>query len=74
MVLFLERGSSFGYQNLVVDFTNLIEMKKYKESVVNITHATLKYPALRKQRQRIQNKERKKKVDQFDFLFCRVSE
>ena len=43
LVLFLERGSSFGYQNLVVDFTNLIEMKKYKESVVmDITHATQK--------------------------------
>ena len=43
LVLFLERGSSFGYQKLVVDFTNLIEMKRYKESVVmDITHATQK--------------------------------
>ena len=40
-VLLLERGNSFGYQNLVVDFTNIIAMKEYQQLVVmDITHAT----------------------------------
>ena len=42
-VLLLERGNSFGYQTLVVDFTNILEMKKYQQLVVlDITHATQK--------------------------------
>lgn len=42
-VLLLERGNSFGYQNLVVDFTNIIEMKKYNQLVIlDITHSTQK--------------------------------
>lgn len=43
-VLLLERGNSFGYQNLVVDFSNVLEMKKYQQLVVmDITHATQKF-------------------------------
>lgn len=42
-VLLLERGTSFGYQDLVVDFTNILAMKKYQQLVVmDITHATQK--------------------------------
>ena len=49
-ILLLERGNSFGYQNLVVDYRNLLEMKKYQQLVVmDITHATQTPASLGKQ-------------------------
>lgn len=42
-ILICERGSSFGYNNLVVDMTGLVEMRKYKVPVVfDATHAVQK--------------------------------
>lgn len=39
-VILCERGTTFGYNNLVVDFRNLIEMKKKNHAVVfDATHA-----------------------------------
>lgn len=39
-VTLVERGSNFGYNNLVVDFRNLVEMKKQGHAVVfDATHA-----------------------------------
>lgn len=42
-ILLTERGNTFGYNNLVVDMTNLIEMKKYGYPVVfDATHSVQK--------------------------------
>lgn len=42
-VLLCERGTSFGYHNLIVDFTGLIEMRKYGAPVVfDATHSVQK--------------------------------
>jgi len=42
-VLLCERGTSFGYHNLIVDFTGLIEMRKYGVPVVfDATHSVQK--------------------------------
>ncbi len=42
-VLLCERGTSFGYHNLVVDFTGIIEMRKYGAPVVfDATHSVQK--------------------------------
>lgn len=39
-VTLVERGTNFGYNNLVVDFRNLVEMRKYNNAVVfDATHA-----------------------------------
>ena len=49
-ILLLERGNSFGYQNLVVDYRNILEMKKYQQLVVmDITHSTQTPASLGKQ-------------------------
>lgn len=43
LIMLTERGSMFGYNNLVVDFTNLVEMKRLGYPVVmDVTHATQK--------------------------------
>lgn len=43
LIMFTERGSMFGYNNLVVDFTNLVEMRKLGYPVVmDVTHSTQK--------------------------------
>lgn len=42
-ILLCERGSSFGYNNLVVDMTSLVEMKKYGYPIVfDATHSVQK--------------------------------
>ncbi|MDR6121905.1 2-dehydro-3-deoxyphosphooctonate aldolase (KDO 8-P synthase) [Bacillus sp. SLBN-46] len=42
-ILLCERGNSFGYNNLVVDMTNIIEMKKFGYPVVfDATHSVQK--------------------------------
>lgn len=42
-ILLCERGNTFGYNNLVVDMTNIIEMKKYGYPVVfDATHSVQK--------------------------------
>ena len=42
-IILIERGNFFGYHNLVVDFSNLIKMKKYNQLVVlDVTHSTQK--------------------------------
>ena len=42
-VLLCERGSSFGYNNLVVDMTGLVEMRQYGYPVVfDATHSVQK--------------------------------
>ncbi|MGQ4665889.1 3-deoxy-8-phosphooctulonate synthase [Metabacillus halosaccharovorans] len=42
-ILLCERGNTFGYNNLVVDMTNLIDMKKYGYPVVfDATHSVQK--------------------------------
>lgn len=42
-ILLTERGNSFGYGNLVVDFRNIIEMKAFGYPVVmDVTHSTQK--------------------------------
>lgn len=39
-VILVERGTNFGYNNLVVDFRNLVEMRKYGNAVVfDATHS-----------------------------------
>ncbi|MES2615149.1 MAG: 3-deoxy-8-phosphooctulonate synthase [Bdellovibrionota bacterium] len=39
-VILVERGTNFGYNNLVVDFRNLVDMKKFGNAVVfDATHA-----------------------------------
>jgi len=38
-VLLTERGSSFGYHNLVVDFRSLLIMKQYGKTVFDATHS-----------------------------------
>jgi 2-dehydro-3-deoxyphosphooctonate aldolase (KDO 8-P synthase) len=39
-VILVERGTNFGYNNLVVDFRNLVEMRKHGNAVVfDATHA-----------------------------------
>jgi len=46
-IILTERGNMFGYNNLVVDFTNIIEMKKFGFPVVmDVTHSTQKPGAL----------------------------
>lgn len=46
-IILTERGNMFGYNNLVVDFTNIIEMKKLGFPVVmDVTHSTQKPGAL----------------------------
>jgi 2-dehydro-3-deoxyphosphooctonate aldolase (KDO 8-P synthase) len=43
LIMLTERGSMFGYNNLVVDFTNLVEMRKLGYPVVmDVTHSTQK--------------------------------
>lgn len=40
-ILLTERGTSFGYNNLVVDFRNIVDMMKYDLPVVfDLTHST----------------------------------
>ena len=40
-VLLTERGTMFGYNNLVVDFRNMIDMQKYNLPIVfDVTHST----------------------------------
>lgn len=42
-ILLTERGNSFGYGNLVVDFRNIVEMKAFGYPVVmDVTHSTQK--------------------------------
>lgn len=42
-IILTERGTMFGYNNLIVDFTNIIEMKKLGYPVVmDVTHSTQK--------------------------------
>ncbi len=42
-IILTERGNSFGYANLVVDFRNIIEMKSFGYPVVmDVTHSTQK--------------------------------
>ena len=42
-IMLTERGSMFGYNSLVVDFTNIVEMKKFGYPVVmDVTHSTQK--------------------------------
>jgi 2-dehydro-3-deoxyphosphooctonate aldolase (KDO 8-P synthase) len=42
-ILLCERGNTFGYNNLVVDMTNIIEMKKFEYPVVfDATHSVQK--------------------------------
>ena len=39
----IERGNIFGYNNLVVDFTNILEMKKFSDQVImDCTHSVQK--------------------------------
>ena len=38
-VLITERGSTFGYQDLVVDFRGIPKMKKYAPVILDITHS-----------------------------------
>jgi 2-dehydro-3-deoxyphosphooctonate aldolase (KDO 8-P synthase) len=39
----IERGNMFGYNNLVVDFTNILEMKKFSDQVImDCTHSVQK--------------------------------
>ncbi len=39
----IERGNMFGYNNLVVDFTNILEMKKFSNQVImDCTHSVQK--------------------------------
>ncbi|MFM2338672.1 MAG: hypothetical protein RL115_1865 [Bacteroidota bacterium] len=38
-VLLCERGTTFGYQDLVVDYRNIPVMKKYAPVVMDVTHA-----------------------------------
>lgn len=38
-VILTERGTMFGYENLVVDFTSLPLMKTYAPTVLDVTHA-----------------------------------
>jgi 2-dehydro-3-deoxyphosphooctonate aldolase (KDO 8-P synthase) len=38
-VLLCERGTTFGYQDLVVDYRNIPAMKKYAPVVMDVTHA-----------------------------------
>ncbi len=46
-IMLTERGSMFGYGNLVVDFRNLIDMQKFNVPVVmDLTHSTQKPGAL----------------------------
>jgi len=43
LIMLTERGSMFGYNNLVVDFTNIVEMKKFGYPVImDVTHSTQK--------------------------------
>lgn len=41
-VLLTERGSCFGYHNLIVDFTSLPKMKKYAPVIFDATHSVQK--------------------------------
>jgi len=42
-ILLTERGSMFGYNNLVVDYRNLVDMKQFGYPVVmDVTHSTQK--------------------------------
>ena len=46
-VMLTERGSMFGYGNLVVDFRNLIDMQSFNVPVImDLTHSTQKPGAL----------------------------
>ena len=46
-VMLTERGTMFGYGNLVVDFRNLIDMQKFNVPVImDLTHSTQKPGAL----------------------------
>jgi 2-dehydro-3-deoxyphosphooctonate aldolase (KDO 8-P synthase) len=39
----MERGNIFGYNNLIVDFTNILEMKKFCNQVImDCTHSVQK--------------------------------
>ena len=38
-VLITERGSMFGYQDLVVDFRNIPKMKVYAPVILDVTHS-----------------------------------
>jgi 2-dehydro-3-deoxyphosphooctonate aldolase (KDO 8-P synthase) len=43
LIMLTERGTMFGYNNLVVDFTNLVEMRRLGYPVVmDVTHSTQK--------------------------------
>ena len=39
-IFLIERGNSFGYNDLVVDFTNIVTMKKFANVIMDCTHAT----------------------------------
>ena len=41
-VLITERGSMFGYQDLVVDFRNIPKMKVYAPVILDVTHSLQK--------------------------------
>lgn len=46
-VMLCERGTSFGYNTLVVDMTGLVEMKKFGYPVILMQHILFKSPAAR---------------------------
>lgn len=46
-VMLCERGTSFGYNTLVVDMTGLVEMKKFGYPVILMQHTLFKSPAAR---------------------------
>ena len=41
-VLITERGSMFGYQDLIVDFRNIPKMKVYAPVILDVTHSLQK--------------------------------
>ena len=41
-ILVTERGSMFGYQDLVVDFRNIPKMKVYAPVILDVTHSLQK--------------------------------
>ncbi len=46
-ILLTERGTMFGYNNLIVDFRNMIDMQKYNLPIVfDVTHSTQRPSAL----------------------------
>ena len=43
-IMLCERGTSFGYNNLVVDMTGLVEMKKFGYPVISVSYTHLTLP------------------------------